>query len=230
MLAKIISPFQEFGFVAGLLYAIDRTLYRARSPVRLYFYELMIQPIAEKQVLTPALSKGISVREIKPGDPALALMPVTPEGLAERFAKPTVCLGAFRDERLFAYMWLCLGPYEEDEVRCLFVPQPKDLAVWDFDFYVFPDDRLGLGFVCLWDGANAYLRQRGYRFSCSRVTRFNASSRKAHKHFKWERIGHALFLRAKRFQIMLATVPPYFAATFDGSSRPTIPIWTRHKG
>ncbi len=229
MLAKILSPFREFGFVAGLLYGLGRVLHYVRSPVQLFFYELMIQPIPDTPILTPALSKGFSIREIKPGDPTLALMPVTPEDLADRFAKPTVCLGAFRKDQLVAYMWLCLGPYEEDEVRCLFVPQPGNRAVWDFDFYVLPEDRLGLGFVGLWDGANAYLRERGYEFSCSRVTRFNTISRKSHKHLKWVRIGHTLFLRATRFQAMLATVPPFFHVTITGSSRPTINIWTEPK-
>jgi len=229
MLTKILSPLREFGLVAGLLYGVDRALFRIGLPIRLFFYELMIQPIADKPVLTSALNKGFTIREIKPGDPALALMPVSAKGLDERFAKPTVCLGAFRNDKLIAYMWLCLGPYEEDEVRCLFVPIPENRAVWDFDFYVFPEDRLGLGFVCLWDCANAYLRERGYCFSCSRVTRFNTSSRKAHNHFKWQRIGHTLFLCAKRLQVMVATVPPYLVVTFDRSSRPVIQIWTEPK-
>lgn len=223
-MTKFLSPFKEFGFLAGLLYGIDQVLYRLGSPARLYLYELMAQPIADAPVLTPRLAKGIAVREIGPGDPALAAMPVTAEALAARFAMPTVCLGAFRGANLVAYMWLCLGPYEEDEVRCLFVPQPASRAVWDFDFYVFPQDRLSLGFVCLWDAANAYLRARGYRYSCSRVSRFNIGSRSAHKHFKWDRVGHALFVRSGRFQAMLATVPPYLHVTVDQAARPTVPV------
>jgi hypothetical protein len=229
MVAKFVSPFKEFGFVSGLLYGIGRVLYRVGVPVRLFFYELMVQPISDRALVPPSLRNGIEVREITVGDPALALMPVSSEVLLDRFAKPTVCLGAFRDNQLVAYMWLCLGPYEEDEVRCLFDPQPANQAVWDFDFYVFPNHRLGMGFVCLWDGANAFLRERGIRFSCSRVTRFNMMSRKAHKHFKWERIGHTLFLRASRFQAMLATVPPYLHVAFGDSSRPVIQIWTGSK-
>ncbi len=224
MLARVLSPLREFGVVAGLVYSLDRLCHRLRVPIQLFFYALTVQPLAGTARLPSSLAKSIEVREIGPGDPELAEMPVAAERLAQRFAQPTVCLGAFRKSRLTGYLWLCLGPYQEDEVRCVFEPQPAELAAWDFDVYVFPEFRLGPGFVALWDGASAYLRSRGYRFTCSRVSRFNPASLRAHKHFRTETVGQALFVHARRFQAMIATVRPYVHIAFNGSSRPTVPV------
>ena len=34
--------------------------------------------------------------------------------------------------------------------------QPPDRSVFDFDLYVMPEHRLGLGFMAVWHGANHY--------------------------------------------------------------------------
>ena len=49
MWSKLAGPFREFGFFAGLLYAIDRVLRRLSPNLRLYAYELMVQPITDKR-------------------------------------------------------------------------------------------------------------------------------------------------------------------------------------
>ena len=221
---RLKGPIREFGWFAGLYYGLDRVLMLARSPFRLYFYELMAQPIQSTDCVPASLKKDLEVREIVRGDPSLGSMPVTEEVLAYRFKQRTVCLGAFHKGRFVAYMWLCFGPYEEDEVRCRFVPIPEAESVWDFDFYVFPADRFGLGFASLWDAANAFLRNRGVRFSFSRVSRFNLASRKTHQHFGWKRLGRAFFLKAKRLQLMVATISPYVHIAVNNSSRPTFEL------
>ena len=68
-------------------------------------------------------------------------------------------------------------------------------SVFDFDFYIYPEHRMGLAFVALWNGANAFLSSRGIRFpTFSRLTRFN-TARIAHRHFGWKHVGRALFLQ-----------------------------------
>jgi hypothetical protein len=224
VLEKLTGPIKEFGLFAGLYYGLDRALMLARSPFRLYFYELMAQPIGRTDRVPAGLKKGLEVRQIARGDVELGSMPVTEDVLAWRFKQRTVCLGAFQKGRFVAYMWLCFGPYEEDEVRCRFVPIPEEESVWDFDFYVFPADRFGLGFASLWDAANEFLRNRGVRFSFSRVSRFNLASRRTHQHFGWKRLGRAFFLKAKQFQLMVATISPYVHIAMNNSSRPTFQL------
>ena len=48
---KLISPFKEFGAFAGFFYLIDQALLRMSTRVRLYCYELMIQPISTDSLL-----------------------------------------------------------------------------------------------------------------------------------------------------------------------------------
>ncbi len=218
---KFASPFKEFG-PAGTFYIADRVFRRVSSGVTVHFYELMAQPLADKPLLPPRLGKNVVVREIQRDDPAVGLMGLTDEVLAFRFNQSTVCLGAFKKGTFIGSMWFCIGPYEEDEVRCTFVPQPESSGVFDFGLEVLPQHRLGVGFVALWDGANRYLRDRGYRYSFSRVSRFNLTSRRVHERFGWFCLGRALFVKLKRFQFMVATVAPYLHFSVSTNTRPTI--------
>jgi hypothetical protein len=219
MLDKLTSPFKEFGFFAGLLYAIDRVFLRLSPHLRLYFYELMVQPIPEKPLLPVRFAKGIEIREIKCGDPELDLMPVRPEIKQLRFEQNAICLGAFQKGKFIGYIWFCFRAYEEDEVRCTFMLTPEDQAVFDFDLYLFPEYRMGLGFIGIWNGANAFLRSRGIKFTFSRVTRFNLASRRAHEHLGWKCVGRTVFLQVWRFEFMVATIFPYLYASLRKSGR-----------
>lgn len=219
MLKRITGPFREFGFPVGLLYVIDRLLGLLSPRLRLYVYEFMVQPISDKPLLPGTFRKQLVVREIKAGDPELALMPVRPEVLHARLDTRATCLGAFKGDKLVGYMWFCQPTYHEDEVRCTYVVGPQQEAVFDFDFYLFPEHRLGLGFVALWNGANEYLTQRGIRYTFSRLTRFNLASRRAHKHLGWKVVGRALFLQLWQVEIMLATLFPFVHVSLTSSGR-----------
>jgi len=71
-----------------------------------------------------------------------------------------ICLGAFKNDELLGYAWILLGTYEEDEVRCFFVPMPEGESAWDFDIYLDPKYRIGFAFPRLWDEVNTYLRSQ----------------------------------------------------------------------
>jgi len=219
MLRKISGPFREFGPAAGLLYAIDRVLSSLSPGLRLYVYELMAQPITNKPLLPVALDKQLEIREIKAADPEMALMPVRPEVMQARLAQNAVCLGAFRKGVLIGYMWFCTQTYDEDEVRCTFVLGRARESVFDFDFYLFPEHRMGLGFVGLWNGANEFLSRQGIHYTFSRLTRFNVASRRAHQHLGWKVVGRALFLRAWRLEVMVATLFPFVNVSMTEAGR-----------
>lgn len=219
MLRRIAGPFKEFGFFAGLLYAIDRVLQQLSPHLRLYCYELMVQPIQGKPLLPGGLGKQLEVRELKRGDPELGLLPIRPGVLESRLTQNAVCLAAFRKEQMIGAMWFCFDAYDEDEVRCRYVVRPVEAAVFDFDFYIFPEHRMGIGFVGMWDGANAFLRARGITFTFSRLTRYNLPSRRAHAHLGWRLVGRATFLRAWGLQVMAATVFPYLHVSVRSSGR-----------
>lgn len=219
MWRRISGPFREFGALAGLLYAIDRVLSKLSPRLRLHVYELMVQPITDKPLVPRRFTTQLVIRQIKAGDPAIAQMPVRADVMAERLRKEATCLGAFKDSVLIGYMWFCGPSYDEDEVRCTYTVNPAQSSVFDFDFFLFPEHRLGLGFVALWNGANQFLTERGVRYTFSRLTRFNLASRRAHRHLGWKLVGRALFLKAWHVEVMLASLSPFVHVTMRQKSR-----------
>jgi hypothetical protein len=206
---SLLGPLREFGVIAGTLYGIDRILASSSPHTRLYVYDLMVQPITDKPLAAARLPKRLEVREIKLGDPEIGSMPVRPDVMQARLAQDVTCLGAFKNGGLIGYMWFCRRAYDEDEVRCTYVLGDERRSVFDFDFYIFPQYRMGLAFVGLWNGANQYLRSRGIHYTFSRLTHFNIASRRAHQHLGWRVVGRALFLKAWRLEFMLSSVSPY---------------------
>jgi hypothetical protein len=219
MLARLKSPFQEFGFFGGLIYALDRFAQRLSPNLRLYFYELLAQPIPETPFLPRGLSKAVEMREIQRGAPEIALMPARPEIKESRFRQDAICLGAFQKNQFIGYIWLCFNSYEEDEVRCTFVLPEGAQAAFDFDLYLFPEYRMGLGFVGIWNGAAEFLRSRGIKVSFSRLTRFNLVSRRAHSRLGSRRVGRVLVLRMWTVEFLVATVSPYIHLSLSGRDR-----------
>lgn len=219
MLSRLASPFREFGLFAGLLYAIDRVLRRISRHVRLFCYELMVQPIGAAPLLPPRFANRLHWRELGPDDPEVATMPVRPAIKQSRFDQDALCLGTYLDGKLIGYLWLCFRAYEEDEVRCTYLTTPVDEAVFDFDLYVLPEYRMGLGFVGVWSAAGAFLASRGVKYTFSRLTRFNVASRRAHAHLGWKRVGQALFLRMGRAELMLASIFPYLHLSLTAKDR-----------
>jgi hypothetical protein len=219
MLQKFIILFKELGFFAGLLYTTGRVLAKISPGLRLYFYEIMVQPIPEKPLIPARLTKNLEIREIKRGDPEVDLMPAQADIKETRFKQNAICLGAFQKGRFIGYMWFCSYAYEEDEVRCTFLLSPVKEAVFDFDFYLFPEHRMGLGFIGMWNGANKFLNSRGIKYTFSRLTRTNIASRRAHNHLGWKCVGRTLFLQAWRVQFMAATIFPYLHLSFGNSGR-----------
>jgi hypothetical protein len=216
------APFVEFGLAAGSLYLIARAL-RALSPnLGLFVYEFMVQPIGTTPLLPPNLSRNLEFRAIGRGHPDLALMPARDDIKTLRFEQGARCLGAYRKGQLLGYAWYCTGQYEEDEVRCTYRLAEPDSSIFDFDFYVLAQHRLGLGFLAVWQGVNETLHPRGVRFTYSRLDRFNEVSRRSHAHLGWRRLGTGLFLRAWQLELMVASLAPFVAVTWGPKQRVTL--------
>lgn len=219
MWRKVVGPFKEFGFAAGALYALDRVLRGISPHLGLFVYELMVQPITGKPMLPANLAKNLKFIEIGRGHPDIELMPARAEIKQSRFDQGAVCLGVYRIDTLIGYVWFCFRSYEEDEVRCTYVLADPTHSVFDFDLYVFPKYRMGIGFMAIWHGASAYLHERGIKYTFSRLTRFNLASRRSHAHLGWKCAARAVFLQAWRSEMMLANVFPYIAITWAPSQR-----------
>lgn len=222
MWSRLFSPFKEFGILAGSLYAVDRILRRFSPKTGMCVYEMMVQPIGDKRLLPINRAKNLAFAEIARGDPAIALMPARPEIKAARFDQGASCVGVFRSEKLIGYAWFCFNSYEEDEVRCTYELAEADQSVFDFDFYIFPEYRMGTAFLAVWQGANEYLRARNIRYTFSRMTRFNEASRRAHAHLGSKCVGRALFFQAWHVELMVATLFPFVFLSWSEKHRPRL--------
>ncbi len=219
MWRRILGPFQEFGWVAGTLYTLDRALRRLSPHLGLFVYDITLQPISGAPRLPPNLRKNLRFSEILPGDPEVARMPARVDIKALRFTQGARCLGVYRRDSLLGYIWVCFRQYDEDEVRCTYELVAPECSVFDFDLYILPEHRLGIAFMAIWDAANQYLSERKVRYTFSRVTRFNLTSRRSHAHLGSRLVGRALFFQAWTLELMLATLEPYIALTWKPGQR-----------
>lgn len=219
MWRKWQSAIAQFGWRAGPLYVLGRLLHALSPQLALFAYELMVQPITGKPMLSPNLARNLGFAELRPGDADLARLPVPADVIAGRFAQGARCLAIYRKGAMIGYLWFAVGRYAEDEVRCDYLLSPAADSVFDFDLYVFPEHRMGIGFVAIWHEAGRFLHEQGVRRTFSRLTRFNVASRRSHAHLGWRCVGRAVILRAWRLELMAATISPYIAATWGPGQR-----------
>ena len=213
---KLRAVFDEFGALAPL-YLLSRVC--EGTPFGVHAYRLVAQPVAPKPLLPPARGRTIEIRRMEREDPGFAGLPLTQAVLDYRFGQGAVCLGAFKGGAVIGCLWLCLGPYLEDEVRCRFVPQD---ASWDFDVYLVPEYRVGFGFARLWDEANAFLRAHGLHWSVSRISVINTKSLAAHDKLGTRTLGTTAYLRVGPAQLMLANLAPFIHLSFSTAGAPTL--------
>ena len=216
---RLISPMQEFGLLGGCLYSIDRVLSRVSSKLRLFVYEILVQPVATKPLLPARWAKKFSYREILEHDPEVRVIPVSSNVLKYRYKQGAICLGAFKNGELIGYVWFCKKLYQEDEVRCLFYLEPVHSSVFDFDLYIFPKHRGSLAFAAVWQGASNYLSNQGIEYAFSRVTRFNLVSLRSHLHLGSRSIGKAIFLRIFFWEVLISNIFPFLSLSASKNQR-----------
>lgn len=223
MIGRLVTLKRELGWLNTLLYAIDRLLAKVSGQAaRLVKYYIVVQPVAGQSLLPKGRGKRIEVREITAEMPATEDFPRPADVIQQRYADDACCLAAYDNGVFAGYIWLAWGNYREDEVRCHYHLWPQEGLAWDFDVYIDPARRLGLAFPRLWDEANACMRFRGVVATVSRISAFNPGSLVAHTRLGAQRRAWLSFLVMGRWQLMLASVPPYIHLSTGPSSVPDV--------
>ena len=218
LVRRLVSPLREFGPRVGALYLIDRALQAVSPRLGLASYEFLVQPVSDKGFLPPALARSFSFELLSPASADLSSMQAPASVVAQRFADGANCLAVYRKGVLLGYAWWSACGYLEQEVGCLFqLADPT--TVFDFDLYVLPEHRMGLGFVALWHGINDHLRRAAVTASLSRVSSFNIASLRAHHRLGSVPFGRAWFLRLGGVNVMISTLSPRFAVGRAGKLR-----------
>lgn len=221
MLQAFRNAAAELGFREALWYGVGRTLQRLTGSPTIFRYALMAQPVGDR-MLPPHRGKGIEVRVLSEPSSMLEALGIDGDTQRFRYDQGALCFGAFVAGAPIGCLWLRLGAYDEDEVRCRFVPLPADRASWDLGMYVMPAHRAGIAFIRLWDEANEYLRQHGVQATISRIAPVNKLSTASHVRLGARRIGMATFFRFGRIQLMAATLRPYVHLSFTPTQRPRL--------
>jgi len=211
---------------------LDATLYlsswlttrltRGRASLRKYCF--VKQPVNGQSMVPIRRGTSVRVRQVFPGDILVKNFPRPRNVIESRFKQGAVCLAAEAQDKFAGFVWLRLGPHEEDEVHCSYVPVPERKCSWDFDIYVSPESRAGIVFLRLWEEANKYLMANGIQWTLSRISAFNPSSRRSHRRLGAEHIGSALFLSFGSWQWTLATIHPHFHLSTRPDSFPTFQL------
>jgi hypothetical protein len=219
---RIAATVQQLGWINTILYTLKQLLAKiSRNQLGLYKYYFVAQPVAEISLLPTGRGKKIAVFQVDAQDETiLQQFPRPAEVIRTRFENGAICLAAFRDDRFIGFLWLSPASYQEDEIRARFRPLPADRTAWDFDVHVEPDFRFGLAFPRLWDEANSFMRKRDIRWSCSRISAFNADSLGSHARLGTRTMGSAVFLCIGQWQIMLANTAPWFHLSTHSHSFP----------
>lgn len=215
-----------FGFWGAVPYFADRILTRASAGrVRLHKYWIVAQPVEPPAAPTDEAShRGFELRRVTQADARYEDYPRPEAVIRARFRNGGQCLAAYRQNVFVGYIWFSVGPYDEDEVRCRFVPLPRGKASWDYDAYVVERYRLGRAFKLLWDAALASLDAQGVQVSYSRISAFNSSSVAAHTRMGARRIGTLMFFCAGSLQCMISSLPPYVSLSDSRSRSPELDI------
>jgi hypothetical protein len=222
-LAALVDALRGLGAATTVLYLVGLALSRlSRGRIRLYGYRFVAQPVPAAPLLAPRTTEALTIRRVSPGDAIVAQFPRPARVIAARFAEGAVCFAAESRGQFAGFIWLNLAPYEDDEVRCRYVPIPEARTAWDFDVYVVPALRLGRAFARLWDAANAHLREHGVEWTFSRISAFNVQSIRAHARMGVKRVGSAVFVRFGSTQLAAFSVAPFVHACRDAKFRPVL--------
>lgn len=222
MTTRFLHTLAELGAANTAWYVAARLL--GRIGLRLFRYQFVAQRVAPAAMRrTPG---SLAMRTLAAVDQLPAAYPRPREVVATRFRQGGNSIAAWKGEELAGILWYQFGAYQEDEVRARYrLPSPH--ACWDYDVFIQPHLRIGTAFCRLWDEANRHMHARGIRWTCSRISVFNPGSLRAHLRLGAIPMGCATFLGAGRWQLMLASLPPYIHLSGRAGSCPELVFDTR---
>lgn len=216
-MGRFSAPFREFGAGLGTLYLFDRILRMLSSEWRVCPYVFVVQPVPEKPFLPPMMSKHGHAERLTPSSPWLSKGPVPLAVFLERLNRGDRGVAALRKDQLLGYAWWSTKAYFEEEVRCNFELEDRSCSAFDFDVYVAPEHRMGLGFLSIWDALSEELRRSGVERTYSRISRFNLASVRAHSRYGAEEVGRVLFVRAGVLTLAVSNQFPFVRAALGGT-------------
>jgi hypothetical protein len=126
-------------------------------------------------------------------DAAFSRPPRDESRFLRRVERGDICIAAKRGDSAEGVLWLSFDTFDESDVKAHFVVSPAHGMAWDSNLYIMERSRGGFIFAALWDGANAVLREKDYRWVATQTSAFNGPSLQAHKRMGARRIGRIAY-------------------------------------
>lgn len=221
---RLNKLYKELGSIDCGWYLFKRLLAVLSPAMSVNRYKLFAQKVYER-MSSNRIHESMTIRQVLKSEYKVNWFLRPEEVIRSRFDQHAVCFIAFKNNQPVGCLWLVLGSYNEDEVRCKFEPQPCGSAAWDFDVYIKPEYRLSRVFVYLWSEANRYMCEQGIKWTMSRVDAFNAQSIRSHKRMGATYIGSATFIGYRSLQIMLSSVKPFLHVSTNKRRHPSLSIF-----
>lgn len=210
--------FAELGVRSALAYIADRVVEKiSRGTVRVRRYVLFVQPLTSTGMRIPPNMRVYPLDQ----DFEQLPLPVPAHVIAKRLAQGSRCYVLEIGGKFAGYAWFQPGPYDEDEVRCTFLPRPASV-VWDYDIYIVPEYRRTRAFAALWELSGQRLREAGFTHTASRIAGYNSASIRSHKRLGAREVSAALFVTVGAWQCA------FYHATVSVTkvAAPCIPVTT----
>ena len=201
--------------------------------VDIHYWHITVQPVRSEPLLKRRAATS-RVRALQGADltrefdrdqtGAFSRPPRDLPRFKRRVERGDICIAVRNGSKTEGVLWLSFEPFDETAVKAVFVVSPRDGTAWASDIFIVDDARGGLIFAELWDGADAVLREKGFRWTVSGTSAFNGVSLQAHERLGAYRIGRIVFLRLGSLQVTFSTLRPHFHVASPSGKAPVFVV------
>lgn len=195
--------------------------------VQIHYWHITIQPVRSEPLLKGRPHASSRVRVLQGADLMLehdrdqvGAFSRPPRDLARfkrRVERGDICIAVTSGSKTEGVLWLSFEPFDETAVKAWFVVNPKERMAWASNIFIVDGARGGLIFAELWDGADAVLREKNFRWTASVTSAFNGPSLRSHERLGAYRIGRIVYVQLGSMQVTFSSVRPHFhVATRSG--------------
>jgi hypothetical protein len=239
MLGTVVDRLRKrhrgIGYARLVLYGFVWLLRKlSAGTLEIHYRYILLQEVPSDSLLKGRASTSLDIRCLageelmaefdRDHDGAFSRPPRDRARTQRRVERGDVCIAARRSGRTIGVLWLTFDTFDETEVKALFVVSPEAGMAWDSNLFIVEDARAGLVFVALWDAANQFLREKGYRWSATQTSAFNGGSLLAHQRLGARRIGRIVYLLLGSWQVTFSGLRPQLHVAAASGPGPTFVI------
>lgn len=234
-LDRVRKRHQGIGFAALVSYGFVWLVRKlSAGAVQIHYWHVRLQPVRSEPLLKGRAPATSRVRALHGAElllefdrdqvGAFSRPPRDLPRFKRRVERGDICIAVTSGSKTEGVLWLSFEPFDETAVKTSFVVSPMDGMAWNSDMFIVDDARGGLIFAELWDGADAVLRHKGFRWTASGTSAFNGVSLQAHERLGAYRIGRIVYVLLGSLQVTFSSLRPHFHVASPSGKGPVFVI------